>query len=72
MWFAKWFGGRVDKNDAEDDEPARFPVFDEPAQRAQQKPAVVPPTGSVNKKDFDPYNSGSFERRNTWERIGRR
>lgn len=27
---------------------------------------------SSGKKGFDPYNSGAFERRNAWERVGRR
>jgi hypothetical protein len=67
MWFAKWFGGR---NEVEDtDEPARFAA---PAAPAPQQSA----TTVVRKKKpgggFDPYNSGSFERRNAWERVSKR
>jgi len=72
MWFAKWFGGRH-KNDAEDDEPARFPM----TQISRPEPGAAPaaakaPAGRGKKKGFDPYNSGTFERRNAWERVGRR
>lgn len=71
MWFAKWFGGRDEVPEA--DEPARFapPDVSKPAQPA------APPAAKANarpprKEGFDPYNSGSFERRNAWERINRR
>ena len=69
MWFAKWFGGN---NEVEDtDEPARFAA---PAPRASESaaPTIVgkkkPPAG----KGFDPYNSGSFEKRNAWEKVSKR
>jgi hypothetical protein len=72
MWFAKWFGGR--KEVADDDEPARFSAPVRP-----EAPAVTPPASARKpaaakggKSGFDPYNSGSFERRNAWERINRR
>jgi hypothetical protein len=71
MWFAKWFGGR---NEVEDtDEPARFAAPPtRPAQPEQSNTTSVrtKKTGSV--KGFDPYNSGSFERRNAWERVSKR
>jgi hypothetical protein len=73
MWFARLFGGR---DDGSDDEL--------PTATAPQRP-VVNPSATVAKHPqngakvapkkpagFDPYNSGSFERRNAWERIGRR
>jgi len=73
MWFAKWFGGRR-QNEAEDDEPARFPMMQVSPPDPASKPAPVanslPPNGK--KKGFDPYNSGTFERRNAWERVNRR
>jgi hypothetical protein len=71
MWFAKWFGGR-DNEDCEGDEPARFPVVD--IARPLSTPAHVQASAAKakGKKDFDPYNSGAFERRNAWERVGRR
>lgn len=76
MWFARLFGGRADKG--EDDPPTATavvrPANPEAVTHPPAKPAVkasiakeTTPTGS-----FDPYNSGSFERRNAWERIGRR
>jgi hypothetical protein len=68
MWFAKWFGGREEVEDT--DEPARFAA---PATPAPQQSATVArkknaPAGS----GFDPYNSGSFERRNAWEKVSKR
>jgi len=70
MWFAKWFRGRTKEVDT--DEPARFaaPNVSKPA-----TPAPVPPPRAANApavKGFDPYNSGSFEQRNAWERVSRR
>jgi hypothetical protein len=75
MWFAKWFGGREEI--AEDDEPARFtaPV---PVQRPETKPRpAVSAKPAARAEDtpkggFDPYNSGSFERSNAWERVTKR
>jgi hypothetical protein len=71
MWFAKWFGGR---NEAvEEDEPARFapPVSSpvQPVARPQARSVSAPASPA---KGFDPYNSGSFERRSAWERVKRR
>lgn len=74
MWFANLFGGR----DAEgvDEEPTAAPP---PA--AVSTPAITRPPAQAagaarlidpKRKGFDPYNSGSFERRNAWERVGRR
>lgn len=75
MWFARLFGGRR-RDDGSDDEL--------PTATAPQRP-VVNPSATVAKQPrnkakgtsrkpvgFDPYNSGSFERRNAWERVGRR
>ncbi len=74
MWFAKWFGGR---NEAiEEDEPARHtaPDSSHPAQPTARPHARAAgnSTAPAKKKGFDPYNSGEFERRNAWERVGRR
>ena len=69
MWFAKWFGGRDEVEDT--DEPARFAA---PATPAPQQSAMTiarkkkAPVGG----GFDPYNSGSFERRNAWEKVSKR
>jgi hypothetical protein len=71
MWFAKWFGGRSDK----DDEPARFappaPKSRAPAKRAQGNIGEVKgPAGTKqDKSGFDPYNSGSYDRNQAWERV---
>ena len=80
MWLARLFGGRKVKAE---DEPARFAP---PAQPVQPKrsPAVGSAKRGIHadrladkvankvKSGFDPYNSGSFERHNAWERVIRR
>lgn len=76
MWLARFFGGR--KAEAED-EPARFAPPARPVQPVKRSPAVgsakrgiqADKAGKV-KSGFDPYNSGSFERHNAWERVIRR
>ena len=74
MWFAKWFGGRRDEEDT--DEPARFaPPVSTPTQPATPeaaRPANPVKSPAPKQKGFDPYNSGSFERRSAWERVNRR
>lgn len=77
MWFAKWFGGRTREEDT--DEPARFapPNVSRPDQPATTTPsrasgAVRTPAKAAPAGGFDPYNSGSFERRSAWERVSRR
>jgi hypothetical protein len=86
MWFARLFGGRRKANEALQDEPARFaapqhsnaPLRDKAPASNRGRPggstealqAAKPK--SASSKGFDPYNSGAFERRNAWERIGRR
>jgi hypothetical protein len=73
MWFAKWFGGRKEVSE-ETDEPARFapPTTRRPEEPAHTVQARKPGSPAVAKKGFDPYNSGSFERRNAWEKVSRR
>ncbi len=72
MWFAKWFGGADEREEYE--EPTAVP----PAAIAPAKPAATakrPAAVSADpakSKGFDPYNSGTFERRNAWERVPRR
>ena len=69
MWFAKWFGGR---NEVEDtDEPARFAAPATPAPQ-QSAPTVARKKKAGVGSSFDPYNSGSFEKRNAWERVSKR
>jgi hypothetical protein len=69
MWFPKWFGGGNEVQ--ETDEPARFAA---PASRDPQPSSTTivgkrkTPTGG----GFDPYNSGSFAKRNAWERVSKR
>jgi len=71
MWFAKWFGGRSDR----DDEPARFapaaPKSVAPAKRTQGNVggAKSPAGTKQDKSGFDPYNSGSYDRNQAWERV---
>jgi hypothetical protein len=75
MWFAKWFGGRRDEEE-DTDEPARFappvPPPAQPANSAAARPADPVKSPAPKQKGFDPYNSGSFEHRNAWERVNRR
>jgi hypothetical protein len=72
-WFAKWFGGRKEASE-DTDEPARFapPTVRRPEEPARTSPARTPGLAAAPKKGFDPYNSGSFERRHAWERVSRR
>lgn len=70
-WFAKWFGGRSDQDD---EQPARVapaasrPVA--PARRMQTKVgAKASPAGKQVNRGFDPYNSGSFDRNQAWNRV---
>ena len=76
MWFAKLFGGRDERVD--DEEPTAVAPQRAMAQisttHAVTKRPAAPLPGSelAKRKGFDPYNSGSFERRNAWERITRR
>jgi hypothetical protein len=70
MWFAKWFGGRSQVEDATD-EPARFTA--PPTRSAQQSDTtIVRRSKPGSGKGFDPYNSGAFEKRNAWEKVSKR
>jgi hypothetical protein len=77
MWLARLFGGRKVK---EEDEPARFAPPAPPVQPVKNSSAVgsakrgihADKVASKVKSGFDPYNSGSFERQNAWERVIRR
>ncbi|MET0535265.1 MAG: hypothetical protein ABW171_13685 [Steroidobacter sp.] len=73
MWFAKWFGDRS----ASADEPARFaPAAARPAAPVKQVRSKVGGAKALTaqqvKSGFDPYNSGSFDRNEAWQRIIRR
>lgn len=68
MWLKKLFGW---KSDASDDEPARHPpVATASARKPPSKVAAKPK--KTAQQGFDPYNSGTFERHNAWERVHRR
>lgn len=72
MWFARLFGGRRDR-EADYEEPTAVAPAPPPATTKSNVPAKAakaPPKATL--KGFDPYNSGSFERRNAWERVNRR
>ena len=73
MWFAKWFGGADEREEYE--EPTATPPAAiapaKPAPATAKRPAAVS-TDPAKSKGFDPYNSGTFERRNAWERVPRR
>ena len=77
MWIDKLFGSREDAS--ADEEPTAQP----PQRRAIKAPTAAPAKDpqalslqksetEAKRKGFDPYNSGSFERGNAWERVGRR
>lgn len=64
----------------EDPEPLR-PVTAPPATPIARKPANKPqprrleledPKADSARKNFDPYNSGVFDRRHTWEKVTRK
>ena len=79
MWLARLFGGR---KGTEEDGPARIAprISDSPAPPVKRSPSVsnakrgihADKVSSKAKSGFDPYNSGSFERGNAWERVTRR
>ena len=70
MWFAKWFGGRNDLED-DDDEPARF-VAPPTRSTQQSSTTIVRPQKPGSPRGFDPYNSGAFEQRNAWAKVSKR
>lgn len=75
MWFARLFGGRDDRDDYEEPTavaPSARPAAKAPASAVNRLPPAPSQTPAPKRKDFDPYNSGSFERRNAWERVNRR
>ena len=73
MWLARLFGGRKSKAAKR---PARIaPRISDSSPPAKRSPSVGNAELSlVADADygFDPYNSGSFERNNAWERVIRR
>ena len=83
MWLARLFGGRKLKAEHR---PARIAprISDSPVPPVKRSPAVgkgrlgihanpvAHKMGPQAKSGFDPYNSGSFERGNAWERVPRR
>jgi hypothetical protein len=79
MWLARLFGGRKAKTAGR---PARIAprISDSPAPPAKRSPSVGNAKRGIHadtvtnkaKSGFDPYNSGSFERNNAWERVIRR
>jgi hypothetical protein len=76
MWFAKLFGGRDEHDQYEEPTavPPVRPAAQNPTTSVTKRPAATPSAVSdtAKRKGFDPYNSGSFERRNAWERVIRR
>jgi hypothetical protein len=79
MWLARLFRGR---KVTEAQRPARIaPRISEGAAAPVKRPLVASnakrgihadKVGNKAKSGFDPYNSGSFERGNAWERVIRR
>lgn len=77
MWLARLFGGRKQTGE---DEPARVTPPAPPVQVGKRSLTVGTAKRGIHadkvagkvKSGFDPYNSGSFERNNAWERVIRR
>jgi len=79
MWLIRLFGGRKAKAAGR---PARIAprVSDSPTPPVKRSPSVGNAKRGIHadkvsnkaKSGFDPYNSGSFERANAWERVIRR
>jgi len=80
MWLARLFGGR---KVVEAERPARLAprISDSPAPSAKRalssagnarRGIHADKVSNKAKSGFDPYNSGSFERTNAWERVIRR
>lgn len=77
MWLARLFGGRKVK---ETERPARIAphVSDSPAPPVKRSLIVGNAKRGIHadkvnkaKSGFDPYNSGSFDRSEAWERVRR-
>ncbi len=78
MWLARLFGGRKVQ---EAERPKRIApsVGPSPVPPVKRSPSVGNAKRGIHadqvnkaKSGFDPYNSGSFERGNAWERVTRR
>lgn len=77
MWLARLFGSRKQTGE---DEPARFATAARAVQAEKRSSTVGTAKRGIHadkvadkvKSGFDPYNSGSFERNNAWERVIRR
>lgn len=78
MWLARLFGGRKVKAE---ERPARIaprisdgavPPVKRPLSVGNAKRGIHVDKVNKAKSGFDPYNSGSFERGNAWERVTRR
>lgn len=80
MWLPKIFSERKDAHDDADEQrpTAKPPVVVMPPAAAPVAPRKVAPKPqlkieSPESSGFDPYNSGSFQRKgNAWERVTRR
>lgn len=74
MWLARLFGGRKGKAAKR---PARIAprIADSPTPPVKRSLSAGNAELSIladTNHGFDPYNSGSFERNNAWERVSRR
>jgi hypothetical protein len=72
MWFAKLFGERED--DSEPSEHPPHPASNAPkATPTNVRPVIDKvegtPKKATAKKGFDPYNSGTFDRNQAWQRV---
>lgn len=76
MWWARLLGGRAVKADDRRarSAPGKSATTRQPVKRVQGNvgDAKAGATAKQAKSGFDPYNSGTFERGNAWERVIRR
>jgi hypothetical protein len=77
MWLGKLFGARKRPSEIDpDEEPARFlaPMPpDATGTPADFKGRLPQKPGAAKQPGFDPYNSGSFKKKDdAWVRVGRR
>jgi hypothetical protein len=75
MWFSKLLNRRREEADA-GEEPARFPTVVDSSHGPSTGPTTDmkrnTPVRGQPKGGFDPYNSGTFQKKNAWERVVRK
>jgi len=70
MWFARLFG--FGKNRATRRRSAARVAGPQRSPASRRTSPPHPESRQAREQGFDPYNTGCFERRDAWERVGRR